>query len=139
METAQESNPSKLVIRGTRVLDLNMKATTRFVINQGGSRCFGPNQEVLLFGKSLAISKVPTGAMVWTFNEETKKREVHKVLEVLQFQNKKPTVRIKLKSGKEIICTEDHKFYYEGGWYSIKHLLSLLDGKRDNLEADTGI
>lgn len=35
METLDKT---KLTIRGTRVLDLNMKAKTRFVINQGGSR-----------------------------------------------------------------------------------------------------
>ena len=139
METEQEANPSKLVIRGTRVLDLNMKATTRFVINQGGSRCFAPDQEIQLFGKSLPISKVPPGAMVWTWNEIAERREIAKVAEVLKFQNTKPTVKIKLKSGKEIICTEDHEFYYEGGWKEIKYILSLLNGKRDNLEIDTGI
>ena len=135
METAI---PRELEIKGTRVLDLNRKATTRFVVNQGGSRCFGPEQLIRLFGKIVPISKVPPGAMVWTLNETTDRVEVHKVLEVLKFENTKPTVKIKLKSGKEIICTEDHEFYFQGGWYSIKHILSLLNGKR-NLETDTRI
>lgn len=68
-----------------------------------------------------------------SYNEATKENEFKRVKDVFKYINNKPTVRIKLKNGKEIICTDDHKFFYKGGWISIKHLLSLANENNPKL------
>lgn len=102
------------------------------VVNQGGTSCFCGQQKVVTRLGSKPINKLKVGDTVKCFNEKTKKQEWKKVLNTFEYKNTKRTIKVKLKNGQTIIATEDHEFYYEGGWYSLKHLLSLLDGKMDN-------
>lgn len=93
---------------------------------EGGSRCFAPNQHVITQAGSIPISEIKEGDSVKTFNEKTCATEYKSVNCIYKFNNTKRTVKVKLKNGKEIICTEDHKFYYKGEWKPIKEILQLL-------------
>lgn len=92
------------------------------IVNEGGARCFAGSQNVFTLSGSKPISKIEVGEFVLTSGERYKRvSAVHKM------KNDKPTVRIKLKNGKQIICTEDHKFFFSGRWVEIKYLLSLVN------------
>ena len=100
---------------------------------EGGSRCFHPETLIVTNEGSKPISEIKKDDKVLTFNEENNEHEYKKVLDVFKFSNKKKSVRIKLKNGKEIICTEDHKFYFKGGWIEVKQILSLLHENNSKL------
>lgn len=106
-----------------------MAATEPVVVNQGGTWCFAGSTLVVTNKGSKRIDQIQIGDIVKTFNEKTKEVEWKTVNDRFKFKNQKRTIKVKLKNGKQIIATEDHEFYHEGGWYSLKHLLSLLDGK----------
>lgn len=114
---------------------IECKAKT--VICQGGRRCFAPNTVILVKGtpemtNRIEIKDILPGDKVCTFNEKTKRREYKSVTDVHIMANTQRTVRIKLKNGKSITCTEDHEFYFNGRWVAIKKILSLLDGNMEN-------
>ena len=52
------------------------------------------------------------------------------VIKPLSFENTKPSYKIELKTGEIIECTEDHEYFYEGAWVSIKHIVSLWNDKK---------
>ena len=103
----------------------NYNATKPIIVNAGGTSCFDGETLVVTDKGLKKISEIEVGDVVKSFNEKTKEDEWKTVTDTFTFLNQKRTVRVKLKNGKEIICTDDHKFYYKGGWISIKHLLSL--------------
>ena len=112
----------------TSVFSRNIKAynsNESLIVNQGGTRCFDGSQMVKTKSGEKKISEIKKDDIVFTFNEITKTIEENKVLESLAFKNEKKTVKVKLKNGSEIICTEDHEFYFEGGWHPLKYILSL--------------
>jgi intein/homing endonuclease len=116
------------LFKTTSVFDWNyleyLKKDFKIIVNSGGTYCFGPGQQVLTRSGPIPISKVKIGDEVLSFDGEN---DVYKtVTDTMIFDNTKPTVRVKLKNGKEIICTEDHKFFFRGEWQSIKYILSLL-------------
>ena len=113
------------------VFEWNYHCKKQIVINQGGSSCFHSKQLVITKRGSVPISDIVIGDIVKCYNEKTKKKEWKTVKTTFKFDNTKPTIKVKLKNGKEIIATEDHKFFYEGGWCSLKHLVSLLDGNME--------
>lgn len=96
----------------------------RFYVMQGGTRCFAPEQRVVVFGGgSKAICDLVKGDVVKTFNEATGIDEWKGVNEVMRFDNRKSTVNIRLKNGSEIVCNLDHKFYFRGEWLEVAELL----------------
>jgi len=99
----------------------------RFIVNQGGSRCFYGNQLVVTRNGSKPISDITKADEVLTPNGYKKVLDTHKMA------NTKPSIKIKLKNGKIIQCTEDHEFYFKGDWVSIKHILSLWDEESKKL------
>jgi intein/homing endonuclease len=99
----------------------------RFVINEGGSRCFSANQLVKTTKGLKPISEIQKGETVFSYNEETKQIEHQKVLMQYESENEKKCLRIKLKNGQIIEASEDHKFYFQGGWVSLKNIVSLWD------------
>jgi hypothetical protein len=107
----------------------------RVRVVQGGT-CFAGEQLVVTQRGSIPIKYILQNDFVLSYNEEIKSEEWKLVNNVFKHNNTKPTVKIKLKNGKEIICTDDHRFYYKGGWTKVKCLLSLLDG---NMEKNTKI
>jgi hypothetical protein len=97
------------------------------IFNEGGARCFNGLQTVKTSTGDKPIKDVKPGDSVLTLNEGSGEEEFKPVEEVHRFDNTKRTIRVKMKNGDTIECTEDHEFYYEGGWYSLKHLLSLRE------------
>ncbi len=75
------------------------------------------------------------GEQVLTLNESTLESEWKPINEVFIMHNTKPSIRVTMKDGSVIEATEDHEIYYEGGWKSLKHIVSLWHGR--NLEEDT--
>lgn len=106
----------------------------RGIVLEGGSRCFAADTLVVTSDGSKKISHLQKDNLVLTYNESTGEEEFKKVLELLTFRNnQKKAVKIKLKNGQEIICTQDHKFYYKGGWLEIKQILSLWNENNSKL------
>lgn len=118
----------------TDVFHANWQSTAKITINQGGTSCFDSKQLVITEKGSKPISQIKINDIVKCYNEETKEIRFNKVINTFKYKNTKKTIKLKLKNGKEIIATEDHLFFYEGGWYSLKHLLYLKYG---NMETDT--
>ena len=106
---------------------LNFNSAADIVVNQGGTSCFSFDTKVVTSEGSKPISSVKVGDSVKSYNEASEGVEYKRVTNVMKFDNHKRTVKVKLKNGEFITCTEDHKFFYKGGWISIKHLLSLKD------------
>lgn len=118
----------------TDVFYANYRSTEKMVINQGGTSCFYGDQLVITKRGNIKIKDIILGDIVLSYNEKTKQKEWKVVKNLFSYFNSKKTVKIKLKDGSEIIATDDHKFFHEGGWYSLKHLLSLKYG---NMETNT--
>lgn len=116
------------------------KPDTKLIIgNEGGSRCFAPGTMVITDHGIKLIQHITMADRVVSFNESSRKQEYKSVLDVIENKDHgKKCILVKLKNGSVIRCTEDHKFYFEGAWHSIKHILSLWDERR-NLEADTKV
>lgn len=119
----------KISFKTTKVFDKNLECSSdkRIIVNQGGTSCFDGEQKVITFQGAKPIKDIRSDDMVLTLDERTKERTWSLVQESMTFENTKPTIKVTLKNGHTITATEDHKFYYEGGWYSLKHLLSLWD------------
>jgi intein/homing endonuclease len=123
-------NPNPLFFEMAQVFQDNYNEEDKVVIcNEGGTRCFSKDTKVLTSKGYKNISLVKNGDKVLTYNEASHKKEFKKVNESLKFKNTKKTYKVKMKSGVEFVATEDHEFYYKGGWVSLKHLLSLLNEK----------
>lgn len=97
------------------------------IFNEGGSRCFSPNQLVHTSKGSKQIQDINKHDYVLTYNESTKEKEYKKVNRIFKFDNKKKMYKITLKNGRVIECTYDHKFYYEGEWKTIESIIRLID------------
>ena len=106
----------------------------RYVVNQGGTSCFDGDTLIVCKGSLKKIKDVKKGDLVKTYNEDTNQIELNRVIDTFKYKNSKRTVKVNLKNGYSFICTEDHKFYHNGWWHEIKHLLSLLHG---NMEINT--
>ena len=104
---------------------------------EGGSGCFSDSQLVETDKGLININEIKVGDFVKTLNPITKLQGFSPVTKTHEYKNTKPCVRVKLKSGKVIECTTDHKFYFEGGWHSIKNILSLWKKKYGNMEVYT--
>lgn len=77
------------------------------------------------------IEDITKGDWVWSYNEETGKKELRKVVE-LSRNTSSSLVKIPV-NGKEITCTLEHPFYVNGDWVEAKYLskgmlLTTLDG-----------
>lgn len=122
----------------SRLLDAlaNPKRYRTFIL-QGGTSCFHGGQSVVTKRGSIPISDVLIGDIVKSRNELTGQDEWKTVKNIFKYNNEKPTVRVRLKNGSEIIATDDHKIYYEGGCASLKHILYLRHG--NNMEKNTDV
>jgi len=106
----------------------NYNSTADIVVNQGGTSCFAGTQCVVTSEGSKPIKDIDVGDVVKCYDEAKKSIEWRKVLNKFKYDNSKRTIKVTLKNGQTIIATEDHKFYFEGGWYSLKYILSLQNG-----------
>ena len=115
---------NQLKIKATPVFYANKKAYEQgypVICNEGGSRCFAPDTLVRTMNGLVPIKDIQEGDAVKT------KNGYNEVIKTWKFKNYKKAVRIKLKNGKFIECTDDHRFYFRGRWIEIKNILSLLN------------
>ena len=119
-------------LQTTDLFNINYISTEKILINQGGTSCFEGTQLVVTKRGSIPIKDIIIGDFVLSYNEETKLNEWNLVKNLFEFNNTKKTIKVKLKNGKEIIVTDDHKFFYKGSWNTLKHLLSLKYGNMEN-------
>lgn len=110
-------------IKATNVFQRNWDAKTKFIVNIGGSRCFSPNTLVITKNGNKKIKNINNNDEVLSFNEATNKKEYKKVKNVFKMENSKKTIKLTLKNGETIIATEDHKFWFKGGWHSLKNMI----------------
>lgn len=76
---------------------------------------------------NVPICEVSVGDKVLSYDEEKQTISLNRVSDVLEFTNTKPTIRVTLKNGQTITATEDHEFWHEGGWVSLRSLVSLWE------------
>lgn len=81
------------------------------------------------------IGDVEIGESVLSYNHYSKKNEFRKVIDKIHNKkNEVKLIKIKLKDGTIIKCTEDHEFYTGTEYVKIKNLLLSL--KENNYEKD---
>ena len=95
----------------------------RMIVLLGGSRCFSGEQKIETPQGLKKISDINKDDLVFTYKNG--KKVSRRVLNTFKMKNTKPTVRIKLKNGKTITCSDDHKFRYNDEWVEIKDILKL--------------
>ena len=105
--------------------------------NEGGSRCFHADTLIVTDQGQKPISELEIGDSVQSWNEQINQIEVKKVADKIITHSDKPCFRIRLKNGKEIQCTQDHKFFFEGAWVEIKDIVSLWHGR--NMETNSKV
>ena len=101
-----------------------LKRGYRLIAHQGGTYCFAPGTNIVTKEGLKPIYEIQVGDIVKTFNESTGDIEWKKVVDKFKYSNEKKTIKIRLKSGISITCTEDHKFYYNGKWVAIIDILN---------------
>lgn len=100
--------------------------------------CFTEGTLVATENGNKKIEDVKEGDFVWSYNEETGKKELKKVVE-LSHNTSSSLVKISV-NGTEITCTPEHPFYVQGSWIEAKHLtkgmlLTTLDQKNSPIES----
>ena len=125
MSSETKKNNVPLFSGYTDVYYFNRDSDKFIVINQGGSSCLSPDTLVETKLGSKRISEIAIGDEVKTYDPTTEEIKYSLVTNTFKFDNTKPTVEVTLKSGKKIVCTDDHKFYINGVWVPI---ISILYG-----------
>jgi hypothetical protein len=94
----------------------------------GGYGCFLDNQKIVTPTGLVNLSNLKAGDSVNSFNQNTKKVEVKKVVNTFKYKADEYFC-IKLKDGTEINVTKDHKFFFNNKWIEIHKILDLFDKK----------
>jgi len=111
-----------------------LMASHRETLLEGGSRCFIGSQKVITSNGSKPIEELQEGDLVLSVNSKGKE-EFKPILKKHLFpDNKKPMIKLKLKNGKTIEGTYDHRVYFMGGWHSLKSIVEYIYG---NMETNT--
>lgn len=129
----QEANQQQVIAPNRVLLETvaALKRGYRLIAHQGGTYCFAPETLVITANGSKPISEIKKGDLVKSFNENDGLIEFKDVKDVFRYANEKRTVKIMLKSGKSITCTEDHRFFYKQKWVPISEILKQFD-ERDS-------
>ena len=114
----------KINLKATNVFERNYKSDKRIVVNQGGTGCFHGYQLVSCKEGFKKIKDIVVGDIVKSSSG------FNRVINTFKYKNKKNTVKVTLKNGQEIIATDDHKFWYQGGWVSLKDMIKLSNARR---------
>lgn len=102
----------------------------RIIVLEGSSGCFNPSQTIVTKDGVKPLSEIRNGEYVLSYNEKTQVEEYRVVEQHHVHANQKKCLRITLKNGSVIECTEDHKFYYGGNWIPIRQLLDMYYHKK---------
>ncbi|MDQ0593930.1 RHS repeat-associated protein [Chryseobacterium ginsenosidimutans] len=100
--------------------------------------CFTEGTLVATENGNKKIEDIKEGDLVWSYNEETGKKELKKVVE-LSRNTSSSLVKISV-NGTEITCTPEHPFFVNGNWVEAKNLtkgtlLTTLDGTTSPVES----
>ncbi|UFH33311.1 Hint domain-containing protein [Chryseobacterium sp. C-71] len=100
--------------------------------------CFTEGTLVATENGNKKIEDIKEGDLVWSYNEETGKKELKKVVE-LSRNTSSSLVKISVNS-TEITCTPEHPFFVNGNWVEAKNLtkdtlLTTLDGTTSPVES----
>jgi intein/homing endonuclease len=109
----------------------------RGVVLEGSSRCFNGDQKVVTNNGYEQISKLKEGDLVKSYNEDKNINQYKRVIKTHKYKNNKKCLRVTLKNGDTIECTEDHKFYYLGKWVSISDIRKYFNDRKRNMENNT--
>lgn len=102
----------------------NGKRYGQIVFLAGGSACFKDNTLIKTKNGNKKISEIEIGEEVLSYNVETKQEEYQPVLNVFEHTDtQKPMIQIDFDDGSRVVCTEDHKFFYNEKWVTAKELL----------------
>ncbi len=77
----------------------------------GLPRCFTKEQLIITKKGNIPINEIKEGDFVFSFNTLTKKNEFKRVSYWNFHKTYKRVIKIKMKDGTIIKCTEDHKFF----------------------------
>lgn len=92
------------------------------VTGYGG--CFTSETLVETENGSKKIFDIKVGDMVWSYNHDTNKRELRKVLNIFHHGITQDRLfKIKMKDGSVIQVTENHEFFYQGKYTKIKDII----------------
>ncbi|MCJ7933280.1 MAG: hypothetical protein MUW56_06485 [Chryseobacterium sp.] len=83
--------------------------------------CFTEGTLVATEKGSRKIEDIKEGNLVWSYNEETGKKELKKVVELYR-NTSSSLVKISV-NGTEITCTPEHPFYVNGSWIEAQALI----------------
>ncbi|WP_228450446.1 Hint domain-containing protein, partial [Chryseobacterium rhizosphaerae] len=102
--------------------------------------CFTEGTLVVAENGNIKIEDIKEGDLVWSYNEETGKKELKRVI-ALSRNTSSSLVRISVND-TEISCTPEHPFYVSRSWIEAKDLtkgmpLTTLDGKISPVESIT--
>lgn len=114
------------------------KGTQTLIANQGGQGCFAHDQMVITDIGPQPIGVICDFDVVLTYNLETKRKEWKRVTDAFRHTNSKRCLKITLKSGEVIRCTDDHLFLFNGEWVPIKKIIEQYDAAR-RMESNSGI
>ena len=89
----------------------------------GFPTCFTREQLIITDRGNKQISHIKIGDKVLSYNHDKKVNEYKKVKDVLHHQAKEKIIKIKMKDGTIIKCTENHKFWNGNKYVKIKDLL----------------
>ena len=78
------------------------------------------------------ISEIIPGDKVLTFNHNKGDVEFKPVLHLIKKNNTKKCYKIKLKNGKVIEVTNNHKFFFNGRYVAIKDIVYLWKKQNEN-------
>lgn len=119
-------DPNILFFKMVKIFTENKHKKDKVTIcNEGGSRCFSGETKVVTIDGERAIKDIQIGDKIKTYNDKLGSIEYKPVVSVLEMLNTKETYCIKLKNKQIIKATSDHKFYYNGKWVELKHLILL--------------
>lgn len=94
----------------------------RYIIAFGGRGCFAKKTKVQTLNGLKKISKIKIGDVVKSANINNNEISFKKVINTFKYENSDKCIKINY-SGKTIICTLDHKFYYKGEFIEISKIL----------------
>lgn len=95
----------------------------------GFPACFTKDQLVITNRGDIPISEIKKGDFVLSYNHEIGINEMKMVINTPIHKTKEKILKIKMKDGTIIKCTENHLFWNGSEYVKIKELLLLTDKK----------
>lgn len=109
------------------IVPLTLNSDKSVVIHQGGTSCFDGNTLVVTKEGTKKISDIKIGDVVKSLSMWDGKPEWKAVKDVFRYENQKNTVKVLLKNGESIVCTDDHKFWFPKNGKAHEAWMPIID------------